>query len=172
MSNSEAQSWLDREDFVCREDRLARLRWLTQLMPKAEHMVFPGGLVAKYLFEEARYCFVYGQFIATIMLGMAYMERTLAALLYAAGHSELERANISVLLAKAVDLGWLDQAKFDKLDRSRIMRNLVAHFRRPGQKHTIEHRSVTQEDMPYSILEEDARHVMQATFHLLAKSAV
>ncbi len=172
MSNSEAQSWLDREDFVCREERLARLRWLTQLMPKAKDLVFPGGWVAKHLFEEARYCFVYGQFMAAIMLGMAYIEHTLAALLYGAGRSELERANVSALLAKAVDLGWLDQAEFDKLDRSRIMRNLVSHFRRPGQKHTIEHRSVTQGDMPYSILEEDARHVMQATFHVLVKSAV
>ena len=76
------EEWLTREDKACYPDRLARLHWLSGMAPKSEFWSFPGGLVAKYLFEEARYCFVYGQFLATIVLGIAYIERTLAALLY------------------------------------------------------------------------------------------
>ena len=123
-------------------------------------------------FEEARYCFVYGQFMATILLGMAYMERTSVALFYAAGRSDLERANISRLLGEAVRNGWLDQAEFEQLDQSRVVRNAITHFRRPMDESTIEYRSVTQEDMPNSILEEDARHVLLASFHILAKGAI
>ncbi len=172
MSESETQAWLDREDSVCREGRLSRLRWLARLMPEGPHLVFSGGLTVKYLFEEARYCFVYGQFLAAIMLGMAYIEHTLAALLYAAGRSDLERANVSTLLREAVALGWLDQAEFDKLDHARSMRNPISHFRRPLHEETVDYRSVTQGEMPYSILEEDARHVMQAVFRLLARNAL
>ena len=50
------------------------------------------GMMAKYLFEETRYCFVYGQYLAVIsVLGMALVERTLAAEFYASGRDDLER---------------------------------------------------------------------------------
>lgn len=50
-----AKSWLDREDSKCSADRRARLEWVASLAPEAEYLTFPGGWVAKYLFEEARY---------------------------------------------------------------------------------------------------------------------
>lgn len=107
MHNSECKAWLEREDELCREDRRARLSWLADLMPACEYVTFPGGWMAKHLFEEARYCFAYGQFLATIVLGMAYVERTLAALFYGAGRSDLENASISKLLREAVEHGCL-----------------------------------------------------------------
>lgn len=171
MGDSQAQAWLEREDSLCREDRLARLEWLAGLIPPAEHLLFPGGWIAKYLFEEARSCFVYGQFMAATVLGIAYIEHTLAALLYATGRSDLKRANFSALLREAADLGWLDKTESDNLDRARSVRNPITHFRRPGYQDTIEYRSVIQNEMPYSILEEDARHVMRAVFRLLSKNA-
>jgi hypothetical protein len=112
MHRAEAEAWLDKEDKVCREGRRDRLDWVAGLMPVAEYPTFPGGWMAKHLFEEARYCFVYGQFLATIMLGMAYVERTLAALLYGAGRSDLERASVSFLLREAVENGWLSKEEF------------------------------------------------------------
>ena len=82
MSTSE--EWLSQEDSSCFEDRLSRLEWLIAASPAAEYWIFPGGLNARNLFEEARYCFVYGQFIATILLSLAYIELTLAAMFFAA----------------------------------------------------------------------------------------
>ena len=75
MGPDEAQAWLDREDSACRDRRLARLRWLAEITPQAEVWLFPGGAIAKYLFEESRHCFVYGQFLAAVLLGMAYIEQ-------------------------------------------------------------------------------------------------
>ncbi len=170
MGNLQAQQWLYREDSICREDRLARLRWLAGLMPLAEHLSFPGGWIAKHLFEEARYCYVYGQFMAAIVLGMAYIEHTIAALFYGAGRSNLERAKISDLLREAVDHGYLNHAEFDKLDSARKWRNLIHHFRRPYSKGTIIYQSIIRNEMPYSILEEDARYVMRAVFRLLSRN--
>ncbi len=172
MLDGVPENWLDREDAVCREGRLARLAWLASLMPQSRYLRFPGGLIVKCLFEEARYCFVYGQFMAATVLGMAYIEHTLAAELFAIGRSDMERANVSVLLHEAVALGWLDQAEFEYLDRARRFRNPIAHFRESLHEDTVEYRSVVQGEVPYSILEDDARHVMQAMFHLLTKNAV
>jgi hypothetical protein len=172
MHRAEAEAWLDKEDKACREGRRDRLDWVAGLMPVAEYLTFPGGWMAKHLFEEARYCFVYGQFLATIVLGMAYVERTLAALLYGAGRSDLERASISFLLREAVENGWLSQEEFKNLDHARTLRNPIAHFRRPLHEDTVESRSVTLKELPYSIIEEDARHVMVTAFRVLARQTV
>ena len=172
MDHLGAKDWLEREDAVCREGRQSRWEWLAGLMPQAECLAFPGGWVARYLFEESRYCFVYGQFMATVVLGMAYIEHTLAGLFYAAGRSDLERARISDLLAEAVAVGWLSQDEYEHLDGARALRNPVVHFRRPLYKDTVEYRSATENEMPYTLLEEDACHVMQAVLHVLALNAV
>ena len=141
-SNLASEEWLTREDNVCRQDRLTRLNWLATNAPDTEYWVFHGGSMSKYLFEEARYCFVYRQFLATIVLGIAYIEHTLAALFYASGRNELERAGISILLQEALAYSWIDQAEFDNLQRARRIRNPITHFRRPLHSGTIEYRTV------------------------------
>lgn len=171
MSDAQFLAWLEREDSVCKEGRLARLRWLSLLYPDTSIAFFPGGWIAKYLFEESRYCFIYGQFMASIELGIAYVEHTLAALFYAAGRSDLERASISTLLREAVGLNWIDQEQFEKLERARALRNAIAHFRCPLDEEGVEYRMVTDEEMPHSIIEKDARLVMQVVLPLLSRKS-
>jgi hypothetical protein len=103
---------------------------------------------------------------------MAYVERRLAALVYGGGASELERANISALLRVAVERGWISEQEFVGLDNARALRNSVTHFRRPFGEGTLELRSLNLSTPPYPLLEEDARHVMQAVFGLLARQAL
>lgn len=169
MSDLRALDWLEREDFACKDDRLTRLRWVAQLFPDTSILFFRGGRIAKYLFEESRYCFVYGQFLAAIVLGMGYVEHTLAALFHAAGRSDLERADISTLLREAVALGWIDQTQFEGLNGSRALRNAVVHFRPPLHKNTLEYRSIMEEEMPYAILEKDAQSVIRVVFRLFSR---
>ena len=98
---SAAAKWLNNEDVQRFEDRLSRLEWLVNESPTAEYWIFAGGILAKRLFEEARYSFVYAQFLATTLLGLAYIEQTLAALFYEAGRNDLQRAGLSKLLSEA-----------------------------------------------------------------------
>jgi hypothetical protein len=141
-------------------------------MPDAEYLGFPGGLLSKFHFDEMRYCFVYGQFLAVVLLGLAYIEQTLAAHFYGAGHDELERASISTLLRRAVESGWISESEFKRIDRARELRNALTHFRRPLHEETVEYRAMTQKDFPYAVIEEDARHVIEIVFHVLATNAV
>ena len=172
VSNATPDDWLTREDSVCREGRLARLTWLADNAPAAKYWTFPGGLTSKYLFEEARYCFVYGQYLAAIVLGLSYVEHTLAGLFFAAGRSDLERANISEILKEALDYGWISQTESDHLQHARRIRNPITHFRRPGHCESVEYRTVTQNELPYAIIEENARYVVEVALHLLGGRAV
>jgi hypothetical protein len=92
-----AERWLDTEDRTFREQRLARVKWVEQLIPSASFRVFPGGWMAKVLLDEASYCFIYGQFVSTVALAFAFIERTLAGRLYNAGWNGARSAKISSL---------------------------------------------------------------------------
>jgi hypothetical protein len=170
-NSSVAAQWLDREDRGDRDNRISRLEWLATLMPDAEYVTYPGGILSKSLFEELRYCYAYGQFIATIMLGLAYIERTLAAEFYASGRNDLERANISTLLREALSAGWITDEEFTQIDKACDIRNTFTHFRRPLHDEGVERRSIERNEPPYTVIEDDARHVIQAAFHVLARNA-
>ena len=64
------------------------------------------------------------------------------------------------------------ETEFKNLDDARGFRNPVVHFRRPLGDDTVEFRSVTRNEQPYAILEEDARHVMRAALRLIARQAI
>ena len=147
-------------------------RWANAGMPDLEHLTFSGALISKYLFEETRYCFAYGQYLAVIVLGMAFIERTFASEFYALGRNDLERASISALLREARDMGWLNAEEYAALDRARQIRNPVTHFRRPGHNDSIEYRMVDADEFPYDIIEADARTIASAVMHVLGRNAI
>ena len=167
MTNNNAEDWLSREDEICRQDRITRLKWMEKQLPQCEYIGFQGGLIAKYPYEESRYCFAYGQYLATIVLGLAFIEHSLAARFSEFGRDNLERPIISVLLIKALEEGWINQTEFDNLDHARKIRNPVTHYREFGKNDTIEMRSLELKYNPYLVLEEDAYHVMETIFHLM-----
>lgn len=171
ITDDDFKEWLDHEDRACRADRLQRLKWLSPRLPQANYWTFPGGCLAKYLFEEARYCFVYGQFLAAAILGFAFVESTLAALFFLAGRDDLERASISKLLREAFDNGWFTQEQFNALNRARELRNTFTHFRRPLHNTSIEHRSITTKKHPYEIVEDDARFIIEGGLRILQQNA-
>lgn len=166
-NNNLEEKWLFNEDTVCREGRINRLKWISSKMPEANYVGYVGGRMAYYLFEEARYSFVYGQFLACIVLGLSFIEHSLAAQFYASGRDDLERANIKKLLLEARNKNWISESELVKLERARKIRNPITHFRRPGYEDTIEWRSIEDNNHPYQIIEKDACHVMETMFHLM-----
>jgi hypothetical protein len=168
VTSSEAE-WLALEDQVCRSDRIRRLQWLEQSSPEVDWVRF-SGWSGKSLYEECRYCFAYGQFIAAILLGLAFVERALASDFFAAGRDDLERAPIGRLLKEAELVGWLSAAGRQKLDDLRDERNRLTHFRRPYAEGSIERRAVALEMDPYDLVEQDAHATIEVVNEILAAS--
>jgi len=162
-------SWLENEDEGCRQSRLERLRWLAEITSDVPIFCFHGGFIAKSLFDETRYCFAYGQFLATTVLGLAFVEQTLAALFFADGRDDLERASISSLLNEALASGWIADEEFAALNRARTCRNPITHFRRPMHDDSIEVRSIEDDEYPYDVIEADARHVIAAMMRVFGR---
>lgn len=167
-----AKVWIENEDSNCRDERIERLEWLIKNTPSSEYLIFYGGSIAKYLFEETRYCFVYAQFLATIVLGFSFIEHTLTALFFATGRDDLERANISTTLSEAKNIGWLSDKEYKHLLKAKKKRNLVSHFRKPLHKETIDFRAIVKNEHQYKIIEEDAKYVLQVMLKLFYKGNI
>ncbi len=166
-----AEQWLDAEDRGGRAGRIERLKWLEAQYPNISWQVFPGGWMARTLFEEARYSFVYGQYVASIALAFAYIERTLAGMLYAAGEDAARRANVSQLVDSAVARGWLTASERDEISIARGTRNPMLHYRELVAEDSVENRALTGQQAPYDLIESDARHVMIIAFSLFSRNA-
>jgi len=108
-----------------------------------------GKYPSHYLFEEARYCSVYAQYIASTLLSLAFIEHTLASVLYASGDNDIPKARISDLLVKAKKEGLISESEFDLSDKVRKVRNPISHFRKPNDKINIEYRGVENDCHPY-----------------------
>ena len=165
-----ASEWLSNEDAKNYRDRSSRLELIVNLTPANGPWVFLGAPLTKYLFEEARYCYVYGQFLATVILGLAYIEHTLAASLYGAGHDDAERARLPDLLVRARDRGLIDGKDYTDVEEIHAKRNAYAHFRKPLDKESVEYRSVKEDELPYTIIEQDATTVISVALRLVGRS--
>jgi hypothetical protein len=118
-----------------------------------------------------RYCFVYGQFLASALTGFAYVERTLAAMFYGSGRDDLQRATSERLFEEAKTVGWLNDAEFETFDKARRLRNPLVHFRKPLHPEQPELRALMSGGRPYEIVESDAQHILEVAFRLVARNA-
>ena len=175
-SQQSALEWVEREDAECRVERVERLEWLMQLYPPTQMVVFPGGLLTKLLFEEARYAFIHALFAGATLLSLAFIERCLAALFYGAGRNDLERASLQTLSTEAFNLGNLDAADLSELEALRSIRNPLTHFRSYDSEDRIEVRAVRsmlgRDDegyLPEEIVANDAVRAMKVAMHILGK---
>ena len=163
-----AKDWLTREDASLLEERATRMAWMAERINSNEYRMEHGGSLTVNLFEEMRYCFAYGQFIAATLVGLAYIERRLAARFYAAGRSNLQRAPLGKLLHEALSHEWINEYQFEELERIRNTRNFYAHFRRPGREDAVEYRALAEDDSSYGIIQQDAIAVVEAALWISA----
>lgn len=171
MSIATAREWVEHEDLVAQSDRIARLAWLVDNYPSSElGFLLNGGWLSQKLLEEAKYCFVYGQFLAASILGVAFIERVLAAQFYATGRDELERASAQRLLQEALKSKWITQEEFEQFDAIRSLRNPIVHFRKPLSPDTHERRAIKQNADLYEIAERDAEAILISVFQVLQRS--
>src|SRR5215210_7814743 len=167
-----SEQWLRAEDQGCFDERVARLEWLAHKAPRQQHWLFFGGWLNQQLFEETRYCFVYGQFLSSAILGFAFVERTLAAMFYASGRNDLERSPGKKLFEEARKEGWISKSEFDLFEKARNLRNPLTHFRAPMHKDLPESRAFREGSEPSEVVEDDAKQILEVVFRLVERNAV
>ncbi len=145
------------------EDSKSRYQWLIDCTPITDHFNFPGGMVAYSLFKASRYCYVYGYYLASMVLGLAYIENTLSGLLIYSHRAAPHDRGLPVLTRKARIAGLIDDDIVDCIDRTRILRNNFPPFnndKNSGVNELNNYKAI-------KVYEDDARRLMDIMIHLL-----
>ena len=177
-----AAEWLRERDSnpVYFEGRVTRLEWLvgarSELVDQRQfnHVMLAGGdgkVAQQWVdFEEMQRCFIGGEFLATILVGFAFIERILASYLYEVNRTELEGATFGRLLEVAERANVISEDEAKALRAVSANRNSYAHFRRPGDQRGIVNRTVAEGSASlWDLIEKDACITLRAAFRFTAK---
>jgi hypothetical protein len=170
--DSKSGNWLSNTNQLFSKKGANRLEWLMSQTPRSTHWVFPGGTVTINLFEAASYCFVNGQFLGAMVMGLSYIEHTLAGLFEAAGRKELENAGVEVLAQEAMSLSLLKQKEFDIIKEAARKRDAKLSARRSVGERGLSQPMIDEDEKESAIYEEDGRKVMYVVTRLLDKKMV
>ena len=134
-SIKELTAWLEADDAKSRAIRAKRLRDLLDILPvPLEGLSFLGGESSRICFDEVRRCYLDGSYMAVVLLCLAYVERELAADLYAAGWENAKKAPLATVLERAYGYGALSDLELRTYRELAHLRNSHAHFRAPGDE--------------------------------------
>ena len=117
----------DLESLLTKESK-NRYQWLIDSTPSCDQCYFPGGTIAYSLFKASRYCYVNGYFLATVVLGLAYIEKTLYGMLIDKGCEEPQEREMTTLNKKALDDGLINNETYDIIYRTQLLRNKYPPF--------------------------------------------
>ena len=161
---SQLEKWLQKHDKDTLADRLARLNTVKNAMAS------PSGYVLSspdsvFLFNDARDCFINGQFAACIIVCQSLLEHRFKGLYRMAGDDNIINISFKNLINKIIDDKILPDFLASKLNNLRIKRNPLVHmsddplgyyFRKSGEK----------KKNPDEILEQDAKETFLLTFEI------
>lgn len=153
---------LERADKNSLQKRASRIRWLTKVMPRNYSYMMP--FETYYVFEEARLCFVYGHFVASIVLSTAFIDHWLEMFLVRRGYENEASGVLKSKIKFCRKLGFLNSVLLDKIDHLRLIRNPFVHLKDFSYPHTVFRRMTKDNSLPVKILENDAKEALSVMY--------
>lgn len=159
-------------EVLATDERIVRADWIGKHILPDDLFCFQDGKFSRQMFQEAISCFVNGQFIAVIVLGFSFIERSLVGRFWENGRKDLVSASSENLLKEALARGWLSKVEYQNLDRLRAIRNPIVHFKNPYSEDRPEYRAILSAKDLKRMLESDARQTLEAAVHVLHKTSL
>ena len=169
ITNEECTQWLEQEDAASRPTRISRLAFVANEYGPPRHLLIPGGFVPAHAFEEARWCYVNGQFIGCVLLCQVILEHILAGQFYLMGKDRIAESGFKNLCTKAEKELFISAEERQLFDSLRVKRNPYVHPRGMDRTDRIERRMMLEESGMDEILDKDARLAIGTVFRLLKR---
>jgi hypothetical protein len=153
---------LERHEISSVPERAERIRWLSSVMPQNRAYMMP--LESFRVFQEAKDCFVYGHFVATMVLAASFVEHWLAGLISAQGQKKIAGKGLAAIIDHCRDNQLLPSVVCDKVDSLRQKRNPFVHLKAFDHPHGLGQRMLSLRAHPDVVLEADAKDALVAMY--------
>jgi hypothetical protein len=160
---SRYEAALERGERKTLPERAARVRWLSDIIPKDR--MFGMALETGLVFEEAKASFVYGNFVAAIVLAASFVEHWFIASLGDRGYEKEASQGLAAAINCARNNNLVDRVILDKADRLRLIRNPFVHLKSFDHQHTVGQRMYQARSFSVvTLLEADAKEALIAMY--------
>jgi hypothetical protein len=177
MDNEQLTATLVDFDQSERPHRVERLHEVNQMLGDQveEGFLHSGGPEASWILSEARECYIYGLFIASLFTSHAACERRLAGMVSMASGDQppegFDRWGLGKLVEWCAENGWITDDFTTRLSELLDKRKQLAHFRMPFQGETSILRRVAKAatdeewtDNLGALLQADARDALRLAY--------
>ncbi len=155
---TEALEWFDEDS---RLDRAKRIDWASSLYQSPG--LVSGEVIPMSMLEEARICFVNGQYLATVLCATSVVEHLLVAELEALSEiSGKPTLGSSICIAEKSQM--YSAEIISSLRELNNFRNPLAHRRDVDDPSTLVNRYIERKIHPDSLKEQDARRSLEVMY--------
>jgi hypothetical protein len=164
---SRLEAALLRYDINSFDDRLKRLKYLNTLFPKGISLI--SSIETVIIFDEVKMSFINGEFVSTLMLAQAFIERRLQSFYEFLGYGKIAQRGLKSILVHAKKNNIIIDFFINKIDLLRKKRNSLSHLKKPDYEFNLDRRIYnwirTNNRNPYlEVLENDAKESIQLMY--------
>lgn len=165
---SRLESSLEKYDKDTFEERLERLVFINKIFPKEFGILADPETV--YVFGEAKMAFVNGEFISTILLSQAFIERKLQLHYHSLGLDSIAYRGLKAILTHAKKNNILHCYLIKRIDLLRKKRNPFSHVKPSNHEFNLTQRSMAdiKSDKkfrePFEIMTDDAKEAISLLY--------
>lgn len=109
------------------EHRVDRYRFIWEEFGPPADALLVGGIPSMFALGEMKRSYIYGNFMATVVLAQAFVELSLGGMYSLAGDDRVADGGLARLVARAQDDGHIQDEIAESLNKLRRMRNPYIH---------------------------------------------
>ncbi len=167
LKSDAAEDELRNYDSNSFRERLQRLRIINQIFPFGRREF--GSDESFRIFDEVVHSYIFGQYIATIILAQAFIERRFQEYFHIRLDDKRAKFTLDKFIKEFKGTDFLPDFILEKIDKIRLKRNPFVHHRMPLQKDTLMARAFNSETHPDKILHDDAKDAIEVMFHMVQR---
>ncbi|WP_420148921.1 hypothetical protein [Spirosoma sp.] len=139
-------------------ERLRRLRYINTMLPFGTREY--GSDESFKIFNEAVHCYIFGQFVATIILCQAFIERRFQEYFHIRMDDKRSKYTLDKLLKEFSQTNFIDDYLIEKINNIRLKRNPFVHSKEPLHEHSLMARALNLNSHPEDVIEADAKEAL------------
>lgn len=150
------------------DTRLSRLKYLNKIFPKDYSIA--GDIQTVFVFSEAKMTFINGEFISTILLAQAFIEKKLQGHYIELGLSNIASRGLKTIIKHARNNNILHNYLLNKIDELRKKRNPFTHLKPFDNEYNLDKRFMKEikNSGKYmelaDLMEEDAKEALSLMY--------
>jgi hypothetical protein len=149
---------MDKETF---QSRVERLKFVDNVLGNTW---MAGSLEATFIFREAGLAYINGEFISTILLSQAFIERLLSDFLTQKGFEGEANRGVQAMIRYCRQHQLTNEFLLGKIDRLRQIRNPFVHMKPLDHPFALGRRTFFEKTPPEELLENDAKEALSLMY--------